>query len=234
MVLAVNLRIEASLGGSHRGSRVDDVLRIAIIDNYSDDRAKIVQILSRDKNVVVVAEGQTLKEAKQFANRLKVDVLLLEAAVPGSLRAMKSILRAHQAMKIVFMTSTADEEYAAEALRAGAHGYIIKDITGPDLIAAIKAIHGGERYVTPCLAWQLLTAQPKFVRKRPASGEPLSMREQQVLDHASRGLTNKEIASTLGLTVGTIKSYKARAFGKVGARNRLEAIFAIEQTSKQA
>jgi DNA-binding NarL/FixJ family response regulator len=206
---------------------VTDAIRVAIVDNDPIFRDGVAQALRKQKNLVIVALGSTAKEAVQFADAENLDILLVEVAVPGSLRAAQAIMQAHSAIKIVFLASTDDQELADQALRGGAHGYIVKGITGTELIAAIETIHGGKRYITPDLAW-LAARSVGLVRDGSAFGKRLSVREQQVLDHTSKGLTNQEIATVLGLTVSTIKYYKTLAFRKVGARNRLEAILAVK------
>ena len=206
-----------------------DPIRLAIVDNDPIFRDGVVQALRKRANILIAALGSTAKEAVQFVDSEALDVLLIEVAIPGSLRAAQAIMQAGSTVKIVFLASTEDQEHAAQALQAGAHGYIVKGITGPELIKAIEAIHGGERYITPSLAW--LATRPSALPRDSASfGKRLSVREQQILDHTSKGLTNQEIANVLGLTVSTVKYYKTLAFKKVGARNRLEAIFAVKMS----
>jgi DNA-binding NarL/FixJ family response regulator len=213
---------------------VADPLRLAIVDNYPIFRDGVVQALRKQKNIVVAAEGATAKDAEHFASSKAIDILLLEIAVPGSMRSAQAIMRAHPEVKVVFLASTDDDEQATLALRAGAHGFIMKGITGPDLIKAIESVHSGDRYITSELAWRLVTKPAPAPEQGIAYGKPLSLREQQVLDHTSKGLTNQEIARVLGLTVSTIKYYKTLAFRKVGARNRLEAIFSAGRGAKES
>lgn len=204
-----------------------DKIRIAVVDVYPIFREGVVQALRRNRHCVVVGEGAVAQDARRVAaNRL--DVLLIEAAVPDSLQAAKSILETHERVKVVFLASVEDEVHATRALRDGAHGYVMKGISAAELIRAIVAVHNGERYVSSELACRLIT-RSELPR---GSDLRLSLRERQVMDHTARGLTNKEIASLLGLTVSTIKHYKSLAFRKLGVRNRLEAtIFADGQIS---
>jgi len=214
---------------------VADVIRIAVVDNYPLFRMGVVQTLRRAKSMIVVADGATSEYAIELAKSGTIDLLLIEMAVPGSVGAAQAILTGRQNVQVVFLAATEDDELATQALQAGAHGLIMKGITGPELVKAIKSVHAGERYITSDLAWRLVT-QPvrsatQSAQGMPAYGTGLSIREQQVLDHASRGRTNQEIASLLGLGLSTIKHYKTLAFRKMGVRNRLEAIGAA--TSKR-
>jgi DNA-binding NarL/FixJ family response regulator len=161
--------------------------------------------------------------------------MLLESAVPGSLKAVQAILQANRNVKIIFLASTEDQEHVTRALHAGVHGYIMKGVTGRELVKAIKAVHSGERYITPALAWHLITQPTPVTTRRDGEVRPLlSIREQQVLDCTKKGLTNHEIASILGLAVGTIKYYKTLAFKKIGVRNRLEAIVVTNSSTEES
>jgi DNA-binding NarL/FixJ family response regulator len=108
-------------------------------------------------------------------------------------------------------------------------------VTGRELVKAIKAVHSGERYITPALAWHLITQPTAVTTRRDGDARPLlSIREQQVLDCTKKGLTNHEIANILGLAVGTIKYYKTLAFKKIGVRNRLEAIVVTNSSTEES
>ena len=201
--------------------------RIAVVDKYPIFRTGIVEALARDKNYTVIAEGMTAEDARQIVRDKEPNILLLEAAVEGSLRAAQEILQAPRCVKVIILASTEDLDYATEAARSGVHGYIVKGVTGPELIKAIASVHAGEGYVSPDLAWRLLT-KPGASPSKPEVDrwQHLSFREQQVLDYASKGLSNQEIACLLGLGLSTIKHYKTIAFRKMGVRNRLEAALA--------
>jgi len=193
-------------------------IRVAIVDIYPIFREGVAQALRRDKRCLVVGEGATVEDADRAAGK-QFDVLLIEAAVPNSLQAVRSILERRKYVKVVFLASVEDEAHATQALRDGVHGYLMKGVSAAELVTAIVAAHHGERSVTSELACRLIT-RSELPR---SNGLQLSLRERQVMDHTSKGLTNKEIASLLGLTVSTIKHYKSLAFRKLGVRNRLEA-----------
>lgn len=206
-----------------------DRIRVAIVDVYPIFRLGVVQALRRDHRFLVVGEGATRWEAERLANK-PLDVLLIEAAVPDSLLAAKAIVQAHKNVKVVFLASVENEAHATRALCDGAHGYVMKGIGATELVKVIDSVHGGARYITSELACRLIT-KPE---PAPASNDPrLGLREQQVIDQTSKGLTNREIAQLLGLAVSTVKHYKSLAFRKMGVRNRLEAtVFAIGKLGK--
>ena len=212
-----------------------DKLRIAVVDNYPIFREALVRTFRHERNFVVVAEGATAEDTLRFAVENAPDVLLLEAAVPGSLEVVQAILGAHRKVSVVFLASTEDPAHVAQALHAGVQGYIMKGVTGPDLVRAIKAVRRGERYITSELAWHLVRAPvPSAPAINIQAGQDLSIREKQVLDCASKGLSNKETSRALGLAIGTIKYYRTLAFRKLGARNRLEAMVTASEMTVES
>jgi len=124
--------------------------------------------------------------------------------------------------KLVVLTARDDLLTVSTTLGAGVRGYILKGISGAELIAALRAIHAGQPFVTPELASRMLVEG--IVSPRSAKELALSVRERQVLDHLSKGLTNKEIAELLGLHVKTIKFYLSALFKKLNVTNRVQAM----------
>jgi DNA-binding NarL/FixJ family response regulator len=196
---------------------VADKIRIGIIDVYPIFRAGVVQAIARSDTLTVVATGGTADEARRLAWRC--DVLVLEPAVPGSLGLAKDLLE-NTRTKVVFLSARVDDEHAKDALRLGVHGYLIKEVTGTELVGALAAIHSGARHIPSELAWRLLG--PCGTGPKPVLA--LGIREQQVLDHTAKGLTNAQVAGLLGLSISTIKRYKTKVFRRIGVRNRLEAM----------
>jgi two-component system, NarL family, nitrate/nitrite response regulator NarL len=205
---------------------VVDKVRIGIVDIYPIFRDGVVQAIARAENLTIVATGSTAEEARRLAWRC--DVLLLEPAVPGSLALAKEILE-HTNTKLVFLSARVDDEHAKDALRLGVHGYLVKEVTGTELVSAVRAVHSGARHIPADLAWRLLG--PTEVKRK--SAQALGIREQQVLDHTSKGLTNAQVAGILGLSVSTIKRYKTKLFRRIGVRNTLEALAKVDSTRRR-
>ena len=204
-----------------------DKIRIGVVDVYPIFRDGVVQAIARAENLTVVAAGGTADEARRLAWRC--DVLLLEPAVPGSIDLAKEILE-NTNTKVVFLSARVDEEHAKDALHLGVHGYLIKEVTGTELVSALRAVHSGARQLPSDLAWRLLG--PTEARSKPKPVQPLGIREQQVLDHTSKGLTNAQVAGLLGLSVSSIKRYKTKLFRRIGVRNRLEALAKVGHIKK--
>jgi DNA-binding NarL/FixJ family response regulator len=204
---------------------------VAIVDIYPIFSDGVAKALEGEPDFVVVGRGTSAEEAIRFA-RDNTEVLLIEAAVPGALRVAQTVLRDGNKTKVVFLAASENFALATQAIRLGVQGYIIKGVTGSELVKALRGICNGEKYVTPDLAWHLVTQPPVAEPKGAATyGTPLTVREQLVLDKTTQGLTNQEIANSMGLAVSTIKYYKLLAFRKIGVRNRLEA---LARTSKLA
>jgi DNA-binding NarL/FixJ family response regulator len=156
-------------------------------------------------------------------------VLLLEAAIQGDgIEAAKTILSGRSRTKIMILTALDDDAPVSRALRAGVHGYILKGITGNELIRAVKDVHSGEPYVTPQLAARLLMLSKSDALATKKKIADLSHREQQVLDCLCQGLTDKEIATRLNISRSTIRYYLALVFKKLNVRNRVEALQATD------
>jgi len=173
--------------------------------------------------------------AEQRAARgQRPDVLIIDiGGLPdGGVEGVQEFIKSAPMCKLVVLTSLDDVGSVSKALAAGIQGYILKGVTGAELVEAIATIHNGHPYITSKLASRLLTEAkggPLSAIREPNPKLDLSYREQQVLIRISRGLTNKEIATQLGLNERTIKHYLTQLFKKMQVRNRLQAI----QTAKR-
>jgi DNA-binding NarL/FixJ family response regulator len=203
-----------------------DLLRVAVVDKYPIFREGVVQAISRQQNLCIVGQGATARDAERIVREERPDVLLMEITSPDCLALVRTLVRDRPKLKLIFLASAEDQEHAVEALHAGVHGYILKGITGLELVEAVRSVHRGERYITPDLAWRLVTrpATPPQVRRQADARPELTVREQQVLDGTLKGLTNLEMARLLGLGLSTIKYYKTILYRKMGVRNRVEVL----------
>jgi DNA-binding NarL/FixJ family response regulator len=172
-------------------------IRVGVVDIYPMFREGVVQAIGRAENLTVTAQGESARDAARIARQCHV--LLLEPAVPDSLTVAEEILARNPGTKVVFLAAVQDDEHAHRALLLGVHGYLMKELTGTALVEAVTAVHRGARQIASDLAWCLLTRQKAVV---PARRErPLTVREQKVLDHTSRGLSNAQMAQLLGLSI---------------------------------
>jgi DNA-binding NarL/FixJ family response regulator len=209
---------------------VTDRIKLAVVDAHPLYRQGLANAVAGSR-LVVVAEGGTAADAHRAVQKGKPDILLLDIAVPGDgLGAAADILRLRPGLKVVVLTASDDEEDVADALRLGVRGYILKAVSGPELVSAMEAVHRGEPYITQTLASRLLMQNKGRPLAVQGNGPiDLTPRDKQILGYLAQGLTNREIARNLGMNVRTVKYYLTQVFRKMRVRNRLEAILEAQK-----
>lgn len=204
-------------------------IRVVVVDDHPMFRGGVVQILDTDDQFEVVGEGGSAIDAIHLARTHEPDLMLLDISLPGSgLEAAAQIGKLCPDIQIVMLTASEEEQNVTASLEAGAKGYLLKGTSGPELIRIARAVCGGDSYVTPTLAAKLLSQMRMKQVQQKLSNESgmsdLTSREEEVLDHVSRGLTNKEIARQLSLSEKTVKHYMTIIMQKLQVRNRVEAV----------
>lgn len=191
--------------------------RILLADDHTLVLEMLVNFLSRDFTVVgTVANGEALLEA---AMRLQPDIVVLEHALPGTdgLTVVRMLKTRLPNTRCVFVTRHADLHHVRDAFAAGARGYVLKDATPEELVAAMLRISRGETYISPRLGLEPGWAPPSAVT-REGSGE-LTARQMEVLRLVADGFTGKQIASTLNISLKTVESHKACISRQLGLRS---------------
>lgn len=211
-----------------------DVIRIAAVDDHALFLEGLRRALSFAPDMAVVAEGATAADACRIAAEHTPDVLILDLRIPGhGITAARAIASLAPSVKIMIVTGSSEEDQVAAAVAAGAKGYVLKGAGAAEVQDAVRAVHTGRPYVTPELASRLLL---QLIARAPTAGEKpacskLHEREQQILEFARAGLTNKEIAARLGRSVRSVRKCMSSILRKCGARNRLEAAVALGGTA---
>ena len=216
----------AGLGfGARAGStKMSKSIRIVVIDPHPIFREGVVRTIARSGGMSLVSEGKTSADARRLASTKTPDIVILDIALVDGREVVAELAKRN--IKCVVLTTLDDALSVCNALAAGANGYILKGVSGLTLIDALKRVHAGQPYVTPELAVRLLVGG-KLLPKREAKVQAaLTYRERQLLDHISKGHTNREIADKLGLTVATTKIYLTQLFNKMRVRSRLQAVIA--------
>ena len=203
-------------------------IRIVLIDPHPLFRRGVVLTIARSERMLLVGEGQTAADARRLASTKAPDIVILDIAIPGAREVIAELAKRN--ITCVVLTVLDDALSVSTAVAAGANGYILKGVTGLELIDALKAIHTGQPYVTAELAVRVVGGWRAPQREAKVQAA-LSYREQQILDHISKGCTNQEIADQLGLTVATIRVYLTRLFKKLGVRSRLQAVIAARKAN---
>lgn len=213
-----------------------DRIRIAVVDDHPLLREGVASTLRADPSIDVVAVGGSGADAVRIAAEHLPDVMLLDISMPGGgIEAARALADSFPSIKTIMLTVSEREDDVTAAMEAGAHGYILKGVTGADLVGTVYAVSRGETYITPQLAARLLhQMKRKSVEKAAQRPEvELTHREEQILNEVSAGLTNKEIARKLTLSEKTVKHYMTSVLQKLQARNRVEAVLVHLKQDKQ-
>jgi two-component system nitrate/nitrite response regulator NarL len=205
-----------------------DRIRVAVIDDHPLFREGVAHTIRSSKVLEVVAEGACAEDAIRIVKDELPDIVLLDVSMPGGgIEAARAITQSCPFVKTIMLTVSESEEHVSQARAAGALGYVLKGTSGPELINTMRAVARGESYVSPGLAARLLT----ITRRPPQAGDlpELTRREEGILDHVARGMTNKEIARTLNISEKTVKHYMTNIMQKLHVRNRVEAALAFQR-----
>lgn len=205
---------------------MNEHIHVLIVDDHPLFRDGVVQTLRADNEIEIVGQAKTAAEAILLANELVPDIVLLDITIPGGgLNAAQKIAASLPIARIIMLTASEAEEDVLTALKAGARGYILKGVSGDELLKIVHNVYDGEAYVTPSLAVTLLAELQNQHRVQPASGplDELTERERQILEKVAAGMSNKEIAHELALSEKTVKNYMTNILQKLQVRNRVEA-----------
>lgn len=203
-------------------------IKILLVDDHTVVRSGLTKFLRVNKDFQLVGEAADGSEAIQLASLHKPDVILMDLMMPGmdGVSATRAIHEKLPEVKIIALTSFADHNLVQGALRAGAAGYLQKNVTAQDLAYAIRAAHEG-RVTLSSEAVQVLADSPS---QPLIAAQQLTDRERDVLACMAEGLNNNEIAGKLVVSLGTVKFHVSNIFQKLGVDSRVEAVkAAIEQ-----
>ena len=198
-------------------------IRVAVIDPHPIFLEGVVQAINRSKELELIAGAINVRDMQYVFHERQPDVLVIDNSIPDFETLLRAV-RSRSGCRVVVLTSLDDSLAVSRAFANGVHGYVLKGVSGLELVAVIRKVHSGQAIVTAELLPQLLIDARERKIRLTQGCEPLSHREQQVLQHLSLGLSNKEIAELLGLRLGTVKQYVAHLFKKMRVRNRIEAV----------
>jgi DNA-binding NarL/FixJ family response regulator len=206
-----------------------ETIRLLLVDDQRLMRDGLRILLELEPDLEVVGEAENGAEALEAYRQLTPDVILMDIRMPemDGVEATRRLREADPNSKVIILTTFDDNEYVFEGLRAGALGYLLKDVSGAELADAIRKVAAGGSMIEPSVARKVVA---EFARLAPPSPEatneliePLSEREIEILKLVSQGLTNKEIAARLFLAEGTVKNYVTSILQKIDARDRTQA-----------
>lgn len=211
--------------------------RLVLVDDHEVVRLGLKTLLERHPQFEVIGEASNARDAVELVGRIKPDVVLMDIRLPGAsgIEACEEITKNNPNSKVIMLTSYAEDEMLFSAIRAGASGYVLKQIGGEDLVKAIESVGRGEALLDPAVTQRVIQEVRRAVKEEEASAfVNLSQQEKHVLIAVSEGRTNREIAKSLYLGEGTVRNYVSSILSKLGVSNRAEAAaYAVEHNLKE-
>lgn len=202
-------------------------IRILVVDDHPVVRAGISKILSIEPSFQIVGEADTGGKALDMAVKFNPDVILLDLNLPdiAGVEVCKALVKKHPAIKVIVLTIFDDDNHVLDCIKAGASGYLLKDIGADTLIDAIKSTCVWGSYIHPSVAGKLITDYGKLNARVSEQGACLlTTREIEVLARVAEGRTNKEIAEELYISEKTVKNHITNVFKKLKVSDRTEAV----------
>jgi DNA-binding NarL/FixJ family response regulator len=212
------------------------VIRVLVADDQDAVRAGLVLILDAAPGITVVGQARDGVRAVAAARELRPDVVLMDVRMPAldGIRATREIV-ADGGPAVLVLTTFDVDEYVFGALRAGAAGFLLKDVDAAGLVDAVRTVARGDGVIAPVLTRRLIAA---FAATAPppdvAAMDSLTARERDVLAAIGRGWSNAEIAADLGMAESTVKTHVSRVLGKLGVRTRVQAAIAAREAGLSA
>ena len=205
------------------------MIRVLVVDDQALVRGGFRLILESQPGVEVVGEAADGREALVMARELRPDVVLMDVRMPGmdGLEATRRLLSDREAPRVLMLTTFDLDEYVYDALRAGASGFLLKDVRPEQLADAVRVVADGETLLAPAITQRLVQQYVKRLRPgttRPTALDSLTERELAVLRLIAGGRSNAEIATDLFLSETTVKTHVSHVFGKLGLRDRAQAV----------
>jgi DNA-binding NarL/FixJ family response regulator len=214
---------------------VSDPIKVFLADDQSLVRSGFRMLIEAEDDLLVVGEAADGEETVRRVSAMKVDVVLMDIRMPimDGVEATRRIVQADLGTKVLVLTTFDLDEYAFTALKAGASGFLLKDARPVDLLNAIRNVNAGDAVMAPSTTRRLLDHVVPTLPAGPLTPDPrlalLTDREREVLVEIAKGATNSEIASTLYMAEGTVKTHIGRLLAKLHCRDRVGLVlFAFE------
>ena len=203
-------------------------IRVLLVDDQRLMRDGLRTLLELEPDLDVVGEASNGQEGVQIYGELQPQVVLMDIRMPvmNGVEATERLCQDWPDAKIIILTTFDDDEYVFDGIRAGAKGYLLKDVSGEELATAVRAVAGGSALLGSSVAQRVLAQFAGLASAKPTAAlpEPLSDRELEILQLIAEGLSNPEIAARLFLAEGTVKNYVSNILQKTETRDRTQAV----------
>ncbi len=198
--------------------------RVVLVDDHAVVRAGLRRVLDAEPDIEVVGEAGTARDAILETRSAKPEVILLDVVMPGEsgIDALPKLLMEAPEAKVLVLSMQDDPRYVREAFAAGAMGYVLKEAADSEVVAAVRAVAAGNRYLHPALGARVVSAEEEA--RAATEADPLSDREREVLRLLALGHTNQEIAEMLYISVRTAETHRSHIMQKLRLRTRAELV----------
>jgi DNA-binding NarL/FixJ family response regulator len=204
------------------------MIRVCLVDDQTLVRQGIRSLLDLSDNIRIVAEASDGKQAVEMIPGLKPDVVLMDMRMPvmSGLEALQALSASGQLPPTIILTTFDDDQLVLAGLKAGARGYLLKDVSLEQLVDAIQTVADGGSLVKPAVTQRLLSGLERMQNEFSSldQPDPLTERETEILRLMAGGYSNKEIANSLGVAEGTVKNHVSNILSKLGVRDRTRAV----------
>jgi DNA-binding NarL/FixJ family response regulator len=204
-------------------------VRVVLADDQPLVRTALQMVITDTTDIEVLGEAGTGAEAVHLAEGVQPDVVVMDIRMPGmdGIEATRLITAGPSGARVVVLTTFDDDEYVYAALRAGASGFLVKDMALEDILAAIRVVAAGDALIAPSVTRRLIeefAGRPESAQRPPRTVEGITEREREVLTLVGRGRSNSEIAADMFISVPTVKTYVTRLLAKLDARDRVHLV----------
>lgn len=202
------------------------MIRVAIADDHAILREGVKLLLEADPDIEVIGQASNGLEAVRVAAEQKPDVMLMDIQMPGvdGIEATERVRRQAPATKVLVLSQIDNEEYLVRVLQAGAMGYVLKQNASEELVAAVHTVQKGHVYMTPSMASRFVQMYFRKEEEKKDRSKQLTPREQDVLKGIADGLTNRQIADELNVSIKTVQTHRGNIMEKLNLHDRVELV----------
>lgn len=209
-------------------------VRVFLLDDHEVVRRGLKELLESDGSIEVVGEAATVAQANARIPAVRPDVAILDARLPdgSGIEVCRQVRSADPSIRAIILTSFDDDDALFSAIMAGAAGYILKQVSGDDLVSAVHKVAQGAALLDPQVTEKVMTRLRQGDQNEPAELKSLSPQERRILDLVAEGLTNRQIGEELFLAEKTVKNYMSSILSKLGLERRTQAAVFVSKLQK--